>query len=369
MTKKDIKNIFLKGMSGMAWGLFATLLTGTIITQIASLCGYTVGGDNPRILVLIYGVGTILKSLMGFGIGIGMAIAMGFGGLSIICVALGGAVATMFTNTFSGEILFKNLDQIFVSGNNNDPVIVYIVVVALALLVKLIWKKKTPFDIIIQPLFCVVVAVIVTWLFSPLITFVLKYLGEFLRWTMNGTNGNAPMIQKIIFSSIIGVVVGMVLTAPISSAAICISISLSGLGAGAAVVGCCCQMVGFAIQSIRENKIGTFFATFFGTSMIFFPSLMKKPLAWLPTIIASAILAPIATVTLGISSSPIGAGMGTCGLVGILQTLEFMNYSWQAYLAIGLFCLVLPAGLVFGLDLLLRKLHVIKPGDLALVEN
>jgi uncharacterized membrane protein len=357
-------------MSGMAIGLFATLLTGTIITQIASLCGYnaTAGADNAKILVLIYGVGTILKSLMGFGIGIGMAIGMGFGGLSIICVALGGAVATMFTNTFSDGIMFKSIPAIFSSGNNNDPVIVYCVVIVVALLVRLIWKKRTPFDIIVQPLFCVAVAIIATWCFSPIITFILKYLGEFIRWTMNGTNGNAPLYQKLLFSALISAVVGVILTAPISSAAICISINLSGLGAGAAVVGCCCQMVGFAVQSLRDNKVGIFFASLFGTSMIFFPNLIRKPLAWLPTIIASIILAPLATLFFEISSSSVGAGMGTCGLVGVLQTLEYMQYSWKSFLAVGLFCLALPAGLVFGLDLLFRKVNLIKKGDLAIIE-
>jgi len=360
---KEIKNILIKALSGMVWGLFATLLTGTIITQIASLCGYKALEDNATILVIIYGIGTMLKSLMGLGIGVGIALACGFSGLKCVCIALAGAVATTFTNNFKLEVVFKNG---FFSGGNNDPVIVYLVVVIVAILINLIWKKKTPFDLILQPLFCVAVAIISTWLLSPIVTFLLSKIGALFSWMMNGTNGDAPMYQKLIFSSVISLLMGMLLTAPISSAAIAISINLTGLGAGAAVIGCCCQMVGFAIMSLRDNKVGIFFASLFGTSMIFFPNILKKPLIWLPTMISSIILAPLATYLFSISSSSVGAGMGTCGLVGVLQTLEFMEYSTSSWLAIGLIAILGSATLTFLIDLLFRKLNWIKKGDLTI---
>jgi uncharacterized membrane protein len=299
---------------------------------------------------------------MGFGIGIGMSLAIGFNALSAVCVGVAGAIATMFTNSFTGEVLFK---EEFYNGNNNDPVIVYIVVIAVAFLVKLIWRdRKTPFDLIIMPLFCVALSIIVTWLMSPITTFLLAKLGDFLRWAMDGTTTGAPLWRQLLFSSIIGTVMGIVLTAPISSAALAVAIQISGLGAGAALVGCCVQMVGFAVQGLRENKIGIFFSSLLGTSMIFFPKIIKKPVIWLPTIIASAILCPLATLSFGILCDPSGAGMGTSGLVGVLRTLDVMSYSLNAWLAIGIFCIILPAALVFSIDLLFRKLKWIKPDDL-----
>ncbi|MDR2828534.1 MAG: PTS sugar transporter subunit IIC [Acholeplasmatales bacterium] len=362
---KKIKEFASKSMSGMVWGLFATLLIGTILTQIASISGYSTvqGATNNSFVSLIYGIGTMLKSLLGIGMGIGMGIAMKFTNLQLVSLSLAGAVATTFRVTFKEGIVIGN----FVTGFNNDPVIVYLVVLIVGILMTLVFTKKTPFDLLILPLFCVISAAIITFLLSPEITWILQQIGSFLSWAMNGSNGNsAPVYQKIIFASIIGVTVGVLLTLPISSAAICIAINLTGLGAGAALVGCCTQMVGFAIQSIRENKIGIFFSVFFGTSMVFFPKIVKKPLIWLPTIIASAILSPIAVLVFDLQSSKIGAGMGTCGLVGPLQTLETMGYSLDAWLGIIIFCILAPALVVFLLDLLFRKLNIIKKGDLKL---
>ena len=157
---------------------------------------------------------------------------------------------------------------------------------------------------------------------------------------------------------------GMALTAPISSAAIAIALSLGGIPGGAAVVGCSVQMIGFAVQSIRDNNIGKVISIGIGTSMLQFKNILKKPVIWLPTILTSAILGPISTAVFKMTSTPAGAGMGTCGLVGQLGTLESMGYNNpMAYIGILVLHFIAPIILVFLFDLLFRKLGIIKKGD------
>ena len=169
---------------------------------------------------------------------------------------------------------------------------------------------------------------------------------------------------------LVAVLMGVFLTLPISSAAIGIMLSLDGIVAGAAVVGCCCQMIGFAVMSFRENKWSGLLAQGLGTSMLQMPNLVKKPILWLPPVIASAILGPIATCVLSIVSTPAGSGMGTAGLVGILETVTCMISSgtewWLALIIVLSICVVAPSVICFAISELFRKLGWIKYGDLKL---
>ena len=171
------------------------------------------------------------------------------------------------------------------------------------------------------------------------------------------------VIAPIPMSIIISVAMGMLLTSPLSSAAIAISIQLGGIAGGAAVIGTTTQMIGFAIQSRKDNNIGMILSIAFGTSMLQFKNILIKPIIWLPTIIASAILAPIFYLVFRVETSPAGAGMGSSGLVGQLQTLEVMNYSTASILAV-LLMIFSSAVFVLVIDLIFRKFKLILKGDL-----
>ena len=224
-------------------------------------------------------------------------------------------------------------------------------------------------DIILIPLFGVACGV----LLSLGIRYPAICVTYGIQWLVNSGTKVAPFIMGVI----VAVLMGMALTAPISSAAIAAMVFIIPTGAniadyqglilasGAAVVGCSCQMVGFAIQSRKDNPIGTVISIGIGTSMLQFKNILKKPVIWLPTIIASAILGPISTCWLKLSCMGSSAGMGAAGLVGQIGTIDSMGIeSWQTWVGIFGLQILLPAILVFLLDLLFRKLKWIKEGDL-----
>ena len=198
-------------------------------------------------------------------------------------------------------------------------------------------------------------------LVGPPIVKLMTWLGDIINF--------ATEQQPFLMGVIISVLMGMFLTLPISSAAIGISLGLSGIAAGAAVVGCCCQMVGFAVSSYKDNKTGGLIAQGIGTSMLQIPNIVKKPIIWLPTIIASAILGPVSTVLLKMTSNATGSGMGTAGLVGPLMTWEVMSATTPATVVlveILLMYFVLPAILTTAICEGMKKLGWIKNGDMKL---
>jgi uncharacterized membrane protein len=179
---------------------------------------------------------------------------------------------------------------------------------------------------------------------------------------------SATTVQPFIMGIIIAVLMGILLTAPVSSAAIAISISLGGIAGGAAVIGGAVQMIGFAVMSRKDNSLGIVLSIGFGTSMLQFKNILKKPIIWLPTIIVSAILGPVSTVVLKMETLYTGAGMGTSGLVGQFATIDAMGETPSTYLMILIMHFVLPIILVFIIDGFFRKKRWILPGDLALKE-
>jgi uncharacterized membrane protein len=223
---------------------------------------------------------------------------------------------------------------------------------------KYLLSKKTPVDIIIVPIVGSLVALLITKTIGYPVQSAMIYFGELIQI--------ATSLQPFIMGVIIAVVMGMALTAPISSAAIAIAISLGGIAGGAAVVGGSVQMLGFAIMSRKDNNIGTVISIAIGTSMLQFKNILKKPIIWLPTIIVSAILGPVSTLIFKTETIPTGAGMGTSGLVGQLGTLEAMNNNLSSILSISILHIVLPIILIFIVDWIFRKKGLIKPGDLKL---
>lgn len=353
MQKMKPKQFIMTTMNGMVYGLFATLIIGVIVQKLGSLIGLE---------IIEVTLANTLKALMGVGIGMGIALSLKMDGLKMVVASVMGGIATSFKVEFGAGITL---------GMNNDPVTVYLVVVLGVLFLKYVLVKKTPVDIILVPLLGSIVAFLLTLIISAPITFVITtiqlgitQLSSIMTSAYNGTGTFGEYTIAIVMSMVIAVVMGMLLTSPISSAAIAISIYLGGIAGGVALVGCTAQMVGFAIQSRKDNNIGMMLSIAFGTSMLQFKNILKKPIIWLPTIIASAIMAPIVLLTLGMETTRFGAGMGTSGLVGQLETLSQMNYSLRGWLSV-LITIFGSAIIVYGIDVLFRRNNLYVTGDLA----
>ncbi len=346
---KWFKDNLMVTTNGMAIGLFGTLIIGTILdlfTKIPGLEGLST-------------LTTAIKGLMGAGIGLGVALAKKRNGVTVVAAMVAGMLGNYMFSWFG--------DSQFTISSISDPLSCYISVCLCLLAIKYIMRKKTPVDIILIPLVGIVAAIIYSFLLAYFVHFVT--LG--LAWIIEVSFDAVPFLMCIIIS----VLVGMALTAPISSVAICVAITIGNvpLAAVAAIIGTCTQMIGFAIHTAHDNKWGSVIAVGIGTSMLQFKNVLKKPVIWLPTIIASAILGPLAMLipldTLGeatASSMSVAAGMGTSGLVGPLNFFDSVNYDVTACLLLVLFAVVLPFILVFLLDLLFRKLGWIKKGDFSL---
>lgn len=353
-NKKGFKEYLIKTTNGMAKGLFCTLIIGTIIATIAKAFP-----TDSAIYDVLNSVATLLKNLTGVGIAIGIGLALKFDGLKLVSLAAVGEVGSFMAGTwYYNEGKYEYLYNTF-TFKPGDPLTIYLVVVLTAFLVSFILRKETAVDIILVPLLTISIGLVLTLLLSYPVEFITTIFGSFINRVTN--------TYPFIFGIIIAVCMGMALTAPISSAAIAIAFSINGLAGGAAVCGCCCQMLGFAIMSIHDNKIGSVLSIGIGTSMLQFKNIIRKPIIWLPTIISSAILGPITTCLFKTTCTPSGAGMGTSGLVGLFGVIDSMGSStsiWLLNIVLGL--IVLPLGLVFAIDMIFRAFNIIKKGDLTL---
>ena len=345
MVKKYLNRVFIDGLSGMALGLFSTLIIGTIICQIASLLG-----DNV-IFQYLMAMGNVAKTLTGAGIGVGVACKLKSSPLTTVCAAVCGIIGA-FPNV---------VNEAFVIGKPGEPLGAFIaayVAVEIGALV----AGKTKVDIIVTPLCCILAGATAGYFIGP-------YISQAMVWLGNLVNIN---VQKYPFfgGMAISVLMGVILTLPISSAAIGVSMGISGLAAGAATIGCCCNMVGFAVISYRENKFGGLIAQGLGTSMLQVPNLVKKPILWLPPVISSAVLGPVASCLLKMVSNPVGSGMGSAGLVGQFMAYDSMVANGLSpavsILEIIAMHFVLPAVLTLAIAEGMRKLNLIKAGDLKL---
>lgn len=353
MRKENINNLlkrlwdYLIKTSGlMALGLFATLIVGVIFQQIGNASGFTPLSD----------MGATLQLFMGVGIGVAIAFKDKDNTNPLNIVALGavGGLASAVNYNFDSPFVFA----FSITNGTKNPLTVYLVVILSIEISKLILRKKTPVDIILVPFLISVLGAIFSIALVIPLSFVINALSGFVN--------EATTYQPILMGMVISVVMGMALTAPISSVAISVAINLSGIAAGAACVGCCTQMIGFMIMSIRDNNVGKVISVGVGTSMLQFQNILKKPLIWLPTIIVSFILGPISTAVMGLTCNAVGAGMGTCALLGPIQMVLTTADPLMGWLGATLMCVIIPAIGVFGIDLLFRKLNLIKKGDLAI---
>ncbi len=325
-VKISAKVYFIDALGSMALGLFASLLIGTIFNTL---------GDKLGSEVLLE-IADYCKKAAGPAMAVAIAYALKAPALVLFsCVAVGVA----------GNLL-------------GGPVGVLVATIVGAEFGKVV-SKETKIDIIVTPTVTIVCGVLTAMLVGPYINAFMTAFGEFIVTTTN--------MHPFVMGIIVSVCIGMALTLPISSAAICIAIGLSGIAGGAATAGCCAQMVGFAVMSFKENSWGGLISQGIGTSMLQMPNIIKHPLVWLPPTLTSAITGPLATCVFHLENVPIGSGMGTCGLVGPLGIISAMpdggaNMWWGILLV----CFVLPAVLTSLIGLLFRKLNWIKEGDLTL---
>ncbi|RGU92448.1 PTS sugar transporter subunit IIC [Clostridium sp. AF15-17LB] len=348
--KKILDRIFIDGLSAMAQGLFATLIIGTIIQQIGTLVGGPAGD-------MIYAFGKVAASLTGAGIGAAVAYRFKEGPLVVVSAATAGMVGAFASKLLAGAVL---VDGAMVYAGPGEPLGAFIAAYVGIIFGHLV-SGKTKVDILVTPIVAIGTGSAVGLVLGPPISGFMAWLGSLINW---GTE-QQPFLMGIVVS----VLMGMILTLPISSAALGIILNLSGLAAGAATVGCCCNMVGFAVASYRENKIGGLLAQGIGTSMLQVPNIVRRPVIWLPAIASSAILGPVGTMVLHMTSNATGSGMGTAGLVGQIMTWQTMVQTEPASIVlikILAIQIILPAAVTLAVSEFMRKKQWIRFGDMKL---
>ena len=342
--KKILNHIFIDGLSGMALGLFSTLIIGTIIGQIGTLVGNEIG-------TYLIAISSVAKTVTGAGIGVGVAAKFKQGPLVTVSAAVAGMI---------GAFPALGMES-FALGKAGEPLGAFVAALIGIECGRLV-AGRTKIDIILTPLVSICTGAAAGFIVGPPISNFMKWLGNLVNINVEAS----PILGGIAVS----VLMGVILTLPISSAALGVSMGLTGLAAGAATIGCCCQMVGFAVASYRENKFGGFIAQGIGTSMLQVPNILRRPLIWLPPIISSAILGPIASAVLHMVSTPIGSGMGSAGFVGQIAAygamLETGMSSKVALIQIIIMHFVLPAVVTLIFSEGMRKAGWIKDGDMKL---
>ena len=359
LKRKDIvfsaKRYFIDAMGAMAQGLFCTLLVGTILNTIGQQ--FHIGFLNAIVVTIGTGDGAVHYTI---------------GGLCSAMVGPGMAVAIARALNAPPLVLFSLIPVGFATnymGDAGGPLAVLFVAIVAAELGKAV-SKETKIDILVTPIVTVLVGVGFAALIAAPVGTAASAVGQAIMW--------ATELQPFFMGIIVSVVIGVALTLPISSAAICFALGLTGLAGGAAVAGCCAQMVGFAVMSFPENRWGGLAAQGIGTSMLQMGNIVRNPRVWIPPTLASAITGPLATCLfhLEMNGPAVSSGMGTCGLVGQIGVYTgWVNdvaagtkvaITGMDWLGLVLISFVLPAVLTWLIAIPLRKCGWIKDGDLKL---
>ena len=330
LKRKDIefsiKRYLMDALSYMALGLFSSLLIGTILATL---------GDKLGIESLVEVAG-YAKSVAGSAMGVAIAYALKAPPLVMFSIVTVGMVG----NALGG------------------PVGALVATICATEIGKAV-SKETKVDLIVTPAVTIMVGVFIANLTGPFVSSIMDNFGQMIM--------KATELEPLYMGIIVSVLVGVALTLPISSAAICIMLDLSGITAGAATAGCCAQMVGFAAMSFKENGVSGLVSQGLGTSMLQIPNIIKNPFIWIPPTVAAAITGPLATVVFKLENIPTGAGMGTSGLVGPLGVMTAMGtltgFEW---LGLALICFILPALISTALYIVMKKMNIIKTGDVKL---
>ena len=326
----SVQRYLIDALSYMALGLFSSLLIGTIFSTIGDKFGITLFTDI---------ISPVAKQVTGPAIAVAIAYGLQAPPLVMFSCALVGACG----NELGG------------------PVGAFIATI-LAVECGKVVSKETKIDILVTPAVTILIGVLAALFTGSAVS---TFMNPFGNLIMKSTE-----MQPILMGSLVSVLVGIALTLPISSAAICIMLNLSGLAGGAATVGCCCQMIGFAVMSYKENGIGGLFAQGLGTSMLQMPNIIKNWKIWIPPTLTSAILGPLSTTIFKLENIPIGAGMGTSGLVGQFGTITAMEAVGKEgitiWISILLLHFILPAFMTLSIAKFMKSKNLIKPGDLKL---
>ena len=374
-VKKYLNRYFIDAMGAMALGLFASLLIGTIFGTLGKYVGEYTSAD--WLAEIFNTVATYAKAATGMAIGVAIAYKLGAHPLVMFSAAAVGAMSNAMGAIInegaitSWAVSSATGEGIFYSAGPAGAFFAVIIASEIAMLV----SKKTKVDILVTPVVTLLVGFAASWLLCPLVSYVMYYLGVFIS--------TATTFQPLLMGIVVSVVVGIVLTLPISSAAICAMIFSASalevatangtregflLAGGAAVAGCCAQMVGFAVASFRENKWGGIVSQGLGTSMLQMGNIYKNPLIWIPPTLAAAITGPLSTMVFKLKCSGVAAGMGTCGLVGPIGVIDSTEWSPMMWIGLILICAVLPAALSLAFSEIMRKLGWIKKNDMLLSE-
>ncbi len=368
--KETIKNLsnrwFITAFSGMAQGLFCTLIAGTIIALIAKW----VGTEN-QVGYMLNVFATLAKILMGAGIGVGIAYKLNAKPLVIFSAAVTGLIGAYALEITNGALSADFFQGVFLKGKPGNPIGAYVLSL-LTVEICSLYAGKTKLDIVLIPLGAILLALVgvyIAWPFIKLIDLFAELLVILI---------NAGSAVKIITGVVIAVVMGILLTMPTSSAAIWLAIATSNtananpevfaIAGGAAVAGCAAHMVGFAVTSFKENGFGGLISQGIGTSMLQIPNIMKKPIIMVPEIISSAV-AGLVAVLLNLRCDASGGGMGTSGLVGVFGVINASSGVLEPFmivLGIVLCLFVIPAGVSLLVSELMRKKGLIKLGDMRL---
>ena len=341
-------------LGAMAQGLFCSLLIGTIVKTLGEQAG----------IAFLVDVGNFAAAMSGAAMAVAIGYALQAPPLALFSLATVGYAA----NALGSTSLIP--DQAGAGG----PLAVLFIAIIAAEFGKAV-SKETKIDILVTPLVTILVGVALSAWWAPAIGTAATAVGNIIMW--------ATDLQPFLMGVIVSVVIGIALTLPISSAAICAAFGLTGLAGGAAVAGCCANMVGFAVLSFRENGWGGLVSQGLGTSMLQMGNILKNPRVWLPAILTSAVTGPLATCVfrLEMNGPPVSSGMGTCGLVGQIGVWTgWLSPSERAlangaaavapgamdWLGLILISFVLPAVLCWAFGLLFRRIGWIKPGDLTL---
>ena len=326
----SVQRYLIDALSFMASGLFASLLIGTIFNTL---------GQNLHISLFTDVINPLAKQVTGPAIAVAIAYGLQAPPLVMFSCALVGACG----NELGG------------------PVGAFVTTIFACEFGKLV-SKETKIDILVTPAVTILIGVLIAEAVGPAVSAFMTGFGNVIM--------SATEMQPLLMGVIVAVLVGIALTLPISSAAICMMLGLSGLAGGAATVGCCCQMVGFAVMSYRENGVGGLFAQGLGTSMLQMSNIIKNWKIWIPPTLASAILGPLSTMVFKMENIAIGSGMGTCGLVGQFGTITAMtesgNTSSMMWVGILLLHFILPSIVTLIISEFMRAKNWIKPGDLKL---
>ena len=355
LKRKDIvislKRYGIDALGAMAQGLFCTLLVGTILDTLGAQLG----------------IGFLKATIIEFG---GKAYTIG--GFASAMVGPAMAVAIGYALNAPAMVLFSLIPVGFATnaiGGAGGPLAVYFIAVIAAEFGKMV-SKETKIDILVTPIVTILVGIGLASLIAAPIGKAALSIGDLVMW--------ATEQQPFIMGIVVAVVMGVALTLPISSAAICAAIGLTGLAGGAALAGCCANMVGFAVASFKENRWGGVVSQGLGTSMLQMGNIVKNPRIWIPAILTSAITGPISTCLfkLEMNGAAVSSGMGTCGLVGPIGVWSgwanpvngaaAISPTAMDWLGLALIAIVLPAILAWLVGMLCRKLGWIKDGDMKL---